>query len=320
MARTKQSKNQHHFYHRRTSWTRFHLPCTQDWPSAWTGHSDVHFGPLAGVAGCRKVWLGRKVEDPEQAALIVLWHTADDLKNFQHSPACAEFLRGLPEHDVQASLLSGALLQGLSLGDAKDDDAPSPSSAPSRFHSLQWTSPYGFEDDLQGRVTLTAFEIAYTGVPSPGPWRSVLQNTFGHFVPGGCEDLLQRWPPTRMQNWTAWAAIDTEDARVDSDHSQLGQQAATAGNESGRAVLCEFRRWNGYTGATPEREEASAKSPLARESWAQAVAKLMPPITAWEQERWDIQLAPREVEEEEGEDEEPEFQRELDEWRKERAL
>jgi hypothetical protein len=28
-------------------------------------------GPLAGVEGCEKVWLGRQVEDPEKAALIV---------------------------------------------------------------------------------------------------------------------------------------------------------------------------------------------------------------------------------------------------------
>jgi hypothetical protein len=28
-------------------------------------------GPLTGVEGCEKVWLGRQVEDPEKAALIV---------------------------------------------------------------------------------------------------------------------------------------------------------------------------------------------------------------------------------------------------------
>lgn len=34
------------------------------------GHSNT-YGPLADAAGCEEVRLGRKIEDPEQAALIV---------------------------------------------------------------------------------------------------------------------------------------------------------------------------------------------------------------------------------------------------------
>ena len=61
---------------RRITWTRFHLPREQDWPRWMTAggskSDDVTFlGPLAGVEGCEKVWLGRQVEDPEKAALIV---------------------------------------------------------------------------------------------------------------------------------------------------------------------------------------------------------------------------------------------------------
>jgi len=61
---------------RRISWTRFYLSREQDWPR-WTTASDsklndaTFVGPLAGVEGCEKVWLGRQVEDPEKATLIV---------------------------------------------------------------------------------------------------------------------------------------------------------------------------------------------------------------------------------------------------------
>ena len=61
---------------RRVTWTRFHLSREQDWPR-WTtaggSESDdaTFLGPLAGVEGCEKVWLGRQVDDPEKAALIV---------------------------------------------------------------------------------------------------------------------------------------------------------------------------------------------------------------------------------------------------------
>lgn len=62
---------------RRVTWTRFHLPREQEWPT-WTtaasnsGSDDVALlGPLAGVEGCEKVWLGRQVDDPGKAALIV---------------------------------------------------------------------------------------------------------------------------------------------------------------------------------------------------------------------------------------------------------
>jgi hypothetical protein len=61
---------------RRITWTRFHLSREQDW-RRWTAAGDsksdgaTFLGPLAGVEGCEKVWLGRQVEDPEKAALIV---------------------------------------------------------------------------------------------------------------------------------------------------------------------------------------------------------------------------------------------------------
>ncbi|KAI1101160.1 hypothetical protein F4804DRAFT_316936 [Jackrogersella minutella] len=309
MARVKNTKNQLRQQHKRTSWTRFHLPRAQDWPIWSTDHSNAHLGPLEGVPGCQKVWLGRQVDDPEQAALIVLWESAGSLKNFQDSPACDEFLQGMPENYMQASLVTEALLRGQPLGGA---DNALLSSAPSRFLSFRWNSGYRFEEDLQGRVTLTALAMPYTGVPIPESWRAVY-NAFGEFLPRGCEDLRVQWPRSRMHFWTAWAWVD-------SDLWQLGQQTVTA-EERDRAVLCEFRRWNGYSGATPEREEDSAKSPPARESWARTVANVMPPITAWEQERWNIRSAPCSVtpeeDEEGGEDwEGTEYERNMEEFLK----
>ncbi|KAI2606574.1 hypothetical protein GGR54DRAFT_438095 [Hypoxylon sp. NC1633] len=145
-------------------------------------------------------------------------------------------------------------------------------------------------------------------------------------MPRGCEDLLAQWP-LRLStpfwpawtSWTAWAWVDREPL-------QIGQQMATAGNETDQAIMCEFRRWDGYRGATPEREEALAQNPLARGSWTQEVAKVMPPVTDWAQERWDIQIATEFLTPEEEEErrkmelEEKEYERLLIEFRKQESL
>ena len=68
MARTKTTAKR---YDRVTTWTRFHLPREQEWPTWSVAHPDVHVGPLADVAGSSGVLLGRMVEDPEQAAYII---------------------------------------------------------------------------------------------------------------------------------------------------------------------------------------------------------------------------------------------------------
>ncbi|KAK6957470.1 hypothetical protein Daesc_000256 [Daldinia eschscholtzii] len=308
MARVRETKSKLRQQNKRTSWTRFYLPRGQDWPTWPAGHSDAHIGPLAAVPGRQKVWLGRKVDDPEQAALIILWESAEALQAFQNSPACGEFLQGLPENHFQGSLDSRGLLWSPSTDGAGD---ASSSRTPARFVSFQWNSGYQFEEDLQGRMTITILAIPYTGDTIPNSWSSTIYNTFSQFLPRGCEDLRVQWPDSRMHFWTAWAWVDTE----------LSQQQVAAGKESGQALLCEFRRWNGYHGATPELEETLAKSPQARESWAQTVAKVTPPVTAWDQERWDIRLAPQfikpEQEEEEQEDEEEvdeEYERNMKEF------
>lgn len=94
--------------------------------------------------------------------------------------------------------------------------------------------------------------------------------------------------------------VTTEDAWVD---GKFGKIEENEEGNNGRTILCEFRHWTGVYGVTPELEEVSAKDPLARESWVQAVAKVMPPVTAWEQERWDIRVVPSFESPEEDEDE-----------------
>ncbi|KAI1777016.1 hypothetical protein F4818DRAFT_408842 [Hypoxylon cercidicola] len=89
-----------------------------------------------------------------------------------------------------------------------------------------------------------------------------------------------------MHFWTMWACVD-------SGVWQPEQQTATAGSEGDQAVFFSFRRWQSkYIGPPPEWEEASARRPLARESLARTVAKVTPPVTAWEHRRWDVQWMP----------------------------
>lgn len=69
MARTKQTARR--TYKPFITWTRFYLPQGQEWPTWAVDHDDVHVGPLTDVEGCRKLSLGRMVDNPEQAAYII---------------------------------------------------------------------------------------------------------------------------------------------------------------------------------------------------------------------------------------------------------
>lgn len=82
-----------------------------------------------------------------------------------------------------------------------------------------------------------------------------------------------------------WFWALTEDHWVESKFEKLEE---TQKDLQGRTVLCEFRLWLHPWGVTPENEEVSATNPQARESWDQAVARVITPVAAWEQERWDI--------------------------------
>ena len=217
------------------------------------------------------------------------WRDKSDLKNFQSSPACAEFLGNLPENcNLQVSVESASsAMRSLTIEDAPSSASP---PAPSRFLTLEEIThiPAG---KVEGRVTLNAFSVPRKDDPSAmWTWYESLRAVFGCFQPRGSEFIRGhglRWQ-THMTTWF-WALA--EDGWVESKFGKLEQAQGDA--QQGRTVICEFHLWPRAWGATPEHEEASATDPQARESWNEAVAKVMPPVTAWVQERWDIRNVPR---------------------------
>ncbi|KAH7311224.1 hypothetical protein B0I35DRAFT_357121 [Stachybotrys elegans] len=286
------------------TWTRFHLPREQEWPTWSVSHPDVHVGPLADVQGAMFIRLGRMVEHPEQAAYIISWDTLDDLKNFQSSPVCAEFLQNLPRNDIsQVSIESGSALSSLSL----EDSSMSP---PSRFLTLSYVDSRP-TSKLEGRITLSAFMIPRTYNPSIND----LRNGPGRFFPPGSEYIqYERW--LRWEQKIVWFSVIAEDSWVEEKFGELAKN-------QDRKIFCELRVWpnpNDYNASSEpgaECEEASAKDPQTRALWNQAVAKVMPPVTSWEQERWDIREVPRFYPPAELSQEDMEYEREMEEWRKE---
>ncbi|KAK4040387.1 hypothetical protein C8A01DRAFT_15754 [Parachaetomium inaequale] len=311
MARIKQTAKR---FRKVTTWTRFHLPREQEWPTFPVADpAHVHLGPLADMeaeAGF-SVSLGRMVDDPEQAAYIIQWWQLSDLQKFQASPACAEFLRNLPENDnLQASAESTSSgLRSLTIEDAPSSSSSSP-PAPSRFLTLEEFTRIP-SAEVQGRVTLNAFLVPRKGDgPTRRAWYESVRAVFGGgFQPRGSEFIRGHglWWERYMTTW--FSALE-EDGWVDRKFGKLEEQTAQdPEDDRGRTVIYEFHLWPRSCGATPEHEEASAADPQARESWKEAVAKVMPPVTAWVQERWDIRKVPYF---EDDEDEE-ELEQELDE-------
>ncbi|KAK0742158.1 hypothetical protein B0T21DRAFT_282270 [Apiosordaria backusii] len=288
MARTKQTARKRE--RSVVTWTRFHLPKEQEWPTWAVAHEDVHVGPLADIGGAWKVWLGRMMENPEQAAYIIKWRDLENLKKFQSSAACAEFLQNLPENDsLQVSIEnSTSALSSLTVEDASSSSSP-PAPASSRFLILQ-ESTQRPAADVEGRVTFNAFLVPRK--PGDDPTQSAYQGLRGqlcNFQPRGSEFI--RGHGLHWQDYmTTWFWMIEEDNWVQSKFGKLEQ---TEEHTQGRAVICEFHLWPRKYGATPEHEEASAADPEARKSWNEAVAKVMPPVTAWVQERWDISEIPR---------------------------
>jgi hypothetical protein len=215
------------------------------------------------------------------------WREQNDLNDFQSSPASAEFLRSLPEHDkVEAPAESTAsALRSMTLEDAPPSSSP---PAPSRFLILKEISGIPFAD-AEGRVTLNVFLVPHTGDPSTKrAWYESIRAVFGRFQPRGSEFIKGRglhW----QRYMTTWFWALSEDSWVESkfgklEHTQDSEDTST----QGRTVICEFHLWPPKYGATPEHEEASAADPQARESWNEAAARVMPPVSTWVQERWDI--------------------------------
>ncbi|TRX89682.1 hypothetical protein FHL15_009432 [Xylaria flabelliformis] len=143
--------------------------------------------------------------------------------------------------------------------------------------SLQYDTGAFFEGHLLGRVTLNILTIPYTGVPDRKTWSNSIQHAFQGFMPkgGGKPGIphIFRWKTS------AW---------VDDGHQE---QSAPVEIGPRHATYYLFYCWVGQTTSAVE-EEISAKDPESHGLWAARVARVMPPVEAWEQERWDIKRAP----------------------------
>lgn len=210
------------------------------------------------------------------------------MKSFQSSPACAEFLQNLPEYDnSQVSVESGSTLGNLTL-----TDASSSSSAPetSRFLIFEHVTP-AVTAEVEGLVTLTAFLVPRK-VDSDSVflmWREKFESVFAGFRHRGYESIT-RHPDFMFRFAAVWLWVLSEDGWVEKKFGKLEQ---TQDDDQGRTIICHFHLWPRKWGATPEKEEASAADPQSRESWNRTIAQVMPPVTSWVQERWDIQDIPR---------------------------
>ncbi|KAH6631491.1 hypothetical protein F5144DRAFT_620575 [Chaetomium tenue] len=326
MARTKQTARR--TYKPFITWTRFYLPREQEWPAWAVDHDDVHAGPLTDVEGCGKLSLGRMVDNPEQAAYIIRWRTLDDFLSFQSSPACAAFLDNLPSqhadnnnNNPQPPISPIPALNHLTLDTTSPPSQPPPPPPPSRFQILQHATEAA-TSEASGLVTLTTFLVPHPIDDKYALWQDQL-TALNTFCPAGAERLI-----TTRYFWQkgthVWYWLVGEDGWVwerfgrpageGGDHQGVG-----GGQGTGRAVFCHFFLWSPRHGgveeyeAAVEKEREVATDPLARESWARAVERVMPPATAWVQERWDVREVPRFFPPEpEFDPEDPEYERELE--------
>ncbi|KAK7956542.1 uncharacterized protein PG986_005764 [Apiospora aurea] len=118
------------------------------------------------------------------------------------------------------------------------------------------------------------------------------ERVFPSFVPRGSE--FMEWRHRQWSRFSAvWFLVLTEDHWVEEKSGKLEQQQTLGEESQARTLFCHAFPWQPEYGGTPEQEAASAADPLARESWHQYMAQMMPPATAWVQERWDIPTVPR---------------------------
>ncbi|ETS73387.1 hypothetical protein PFICI_14992 [Pestalotiopsis fici W106-1] len=311
MARVKQSTRQ---YEKGViTWTRFHLPLEKEWPTWAVPHDDVHVGPLADVKGVGTISLARMVRNPEQAAYIIVWDTMEDIQNFEASPACREFLQNLPDNSsMPAAIESASALSHLTLNDGPSSSS-SMASPLSRLCTLKHVKAIPTAE-LEGRVTLNLFLIPRKDdISTMMTWYQRLKEVLGCFLPRGFEFVKWR-PRFSWQYLTLWFWVVSEDQWIE---KAFGKLENPQGEESqGRTIICEFHVWP-IQGADLEQENALATDPQTRESWSESVARVMPPVTAWQQERWDARQVPRFLPPEEIDPEDSECEKELDEMRDE---
>lgn len=255
------------------TWTRFHLPQEQERPAWPAAHEDAYVGPLAGVRGIERISMGRMVEEPQQAAYIIAWRTVEDLEIFQDSPACVEFLRDLTLED-----------------DLKDpgseDDLP---PVASRFLTLEHVNGIA-TGELEGRITVTAYSVPSKEGDDTAVWKQYdeVNGALGSFYPPGSE-YLQLHRRFRRRYFIIWFWVLCEDRWVESKFGKSPKKG-----REGRTIICDVRLWpsRGFYGDPAPESEGLVGNPEAREAWHQAVSKVMPPVTEWVQERWDVCKVP----------------------------
>ncbi|KAF2663355.1 hypothetical protein BT63DRAFT_461464 [Microthyrium microscopicum] len=264
---------------KRLTWTLFHHASTKPWPTWPNGtlpregqNLDPYFEVLCHVPGVENVRIGRKVEDVDQAAYIVLWSSADALASFQASALFPDFLRLLPIGNEQSEAYDTSL---------------------SRIISLQFDHGFDMDTELYGRVTLNKF----TGLADWESWHWGVRKAFNGFFPLGCMDIHRKRPPmyhycvtwVDQQGGEQQGMWDWDPSKSLEDKPEI-KKVIARGDEHVRERW-EFLRWNQpiYYGATREREEESTKQPGAMQHWEKAIQRAMPPIQTWVQERWDIE-------------------------------
>ncbi|KAH8593502.1 hypothetical protein B0O99DRAFT_742855 [Bisporella sp. PMI_857] len=271
MARTKQTARQ--TTKGVITWTRFYLPEEQEWPTWSIDYGNVYVSPLSEVQGCRgNVFLGRMVDRPEQAAYIIEWDTLEDVKAFQSSPACVEFLRNLPEYDNDNDNSQVSIDSGLALRHPILDYALSSSRFLALHHAFEGATP-----TIEGRVTFTALLV-----PRKVKEWTMWNDSLKYFqAPAQCG----------TDQSDVWFWVLMEDHSVEEKFGKLEQtqsQPQTQEENQARTIFCHFCLWK-HTIGTPEDEEAFPADPQA---WKEELPQVVPPVTAWEQERWDIREVP----------------------------
>jgi hypothetical protein len=154
----------------------------------------------------------------------------------------------------------------------------SSSAASPRFLLLNPIKTMTPTPDVEDRVTFTSFVVPGKVDCVYSLWSDHFESKFYSFIPRGYESLTfnSRWRTFSA----AWFHVLSEDSWVEKKFGKL--------EEGGRTIICQFHLWPRKWGGTPEKEAASVADPEGRERWNQAIAQVMPPATAWVQERWDI--------------------------------
>lgn len=194
----------------------------------------------------------------------LVWESVPALQSFEDSSLCGDLLRDLGCDANEQALVS-----------------------------FQWKVGFWFGDDLHGRITRTALVVPYTEEPEYDDWRAQMLPKFNGFMPADCKELRHSLPKAFQFQSFAWVDTVRETLALREIDKEI-QASIMGGEEQGgkqhHAIGYHFFRWNGNDDA-PNWEEVLAQDPKARESWDKTLAKIMPPVNAWGQERWDLKLA-----------------------------